>query len=151
MSYQNIYTDQSYTVLAMHCGHWVYKQNFKINKMRVYLLPMSWITGWTYCMTPRASFSPMSVLGLVYFKGNGLFWWFSSYYLKNQVYGGYWFWCKEAIRKGASKVVLVVKNPSANVADIRDCGFELWVGKIPWRKAWQPTPVFFLKKIINLF
>ena len=21
-------------------------------------------------------------------------------------------------------------------------GFEPWVGKIPWRKAWQPTPVF---------
>ena len=22
------------------------------------------------------------------------------------------------------------------------CGFDPWVGKIPWRKAWQPTPVF---------
>ena len=22
------------------------------------------------------------------------------------------------------------------------CGFDLWVGKIPWRKSWQPTPVF---------
>ena len=21
-------------------------------------------------------------------------------------------------------------------------GFDLWVGKIPWRRAWQPTPVF---------
>ena len=21
-------------------------------------------------------------------------------------------------------------------------GMELWVGKIPWRRAWQPTPVF---------
>ena len=21
-------------------------------------------------------------------------------------------------------------------------GFDLWVGKIPWRKEWQPTPVF---------
>ena len=21
-------------------------------------------------------------------------------------------------------------------------GFSLWVGKIPWRKKWQPTPVF---------
>ena len=20
--------------------------------------------------------------------------------------------------------------------------FDLWVGKIPWRRAWQPTPVF---------
>ena len=22
------------------------------------------------------------------------------------------------------------------------CGFDPWVGKIPWRRAWQPTPVF---------
>ena len=22
-------------------------------------------------------------------------------------------------------------------------GFDPWVGKIPWRRAWQPTPVFF--------
>ena len=21
------------------------------------------------------------------------------------------------------------------------CGFDPWVGKIPWRRAWQPTPV----------
>ena len=21
-------------------------------------------------------------------------------------------------------------------------GFNRWVGKIPWRRAWQPTPVF---------
>jgi len=20
---------------------------------------------------------------------------------------------------------------------------EIWVGKVPWRRAWQPTPVFF--------
>ena len=24
----------------------------------------------------------------------------------------------------------------------RRCGFDPWVGKIPWRKKWQPTPVF---------
>ena len=22
------------------------------------------------------------------------------------------------------------------------CGLDLWVGKIPWRREWQPTPVF---------
>ena len=26
----------------------------------------------------------------------------------------------------------------------RDVGFDPWVGKIPWRKAWQPTSVFLL-------
>ena len=22
------------------------------------------------------------------------------------------------------------------------CGFDPWIGKIPWSRAWQPTPVF---------
>jgi len=45
------------------------------------------------------------------------------------------------VRFGDSQVVLVVKNPPANAGDIRD-GFDPWVEKIPWRRAWQPTPVF---------
>ena len=32
----------------------------------------------------------------------------------------------------------VVKNPPANAGD----GFDPWVGKIPWRRKWQPTAVF---------
>ena len=36
---------------------------------------------------------------------------------------------------------LVVKNPPDDAGDMR-CGFNAWVGKIPWRRAWQPTPVF---------
>ena len=32
----------------------------------------------------------------------------------------------------------VVKNPPANARDTRDP----WVGKIPWKRKWQPTPVF---------
>ena len=28
----------------------------------------------------------------------------------------------------------------------RRCRFDPWVGKIPWRRKWQPTPVFFLEK-----
>ena len=35
----------------------------------------------------------------------------------------------------------VVKNSPANVGDMR-FRFDPWVGKIPWRKKWQPTPVF---------
>ena len=26
------------------------------------------------------------------------------------------------------------------------CGFDPWVGKIPWRRVWQPTPVFLPEK-----
>ena len=32
----------------------------------------------------------------------------------------------------------MVKNPPA----CGRLGFDPWVGKIPWRRAWQPTPVF---------
>ena len=32
----------------------------------------------------------------------------------------------------------MVKNTPANAGDIIDP----WVWKIPWRRAWQPTPVF---------
>ena len=41
-------------------------------------------------------------------------------------------------------MVLVVKNLPANAGDVRDVGLIPfpWVGKIPWRRAWQPTPVF---------
>ena len=43
--------------------------------------------------------------------------------------------------KWASQVALMVKNLPANAGDKRH-GFDHWVGKIPWRRAWQPTPIF---------
>ena len=42
----------------------------------------------------------------------------------------------------ASQVAFVVKNPSANTGDMRDRAFHPFIGKIPWRRKWQPTPVF---------
>ena len=42
----------------------------------------------------------------------------------------------EQIEAWASQVALVVKNPPANAGSIS------WVGEIPWRRKWQPTPVF---------
>ena len=37
----------------------------------------------------------------------------------------------------------MVKNLPANAGDIRDVGLvNPWIGKIPWRRAWQPAPVF---------
>ena len=44
----------------------------------------------------------------------------------------------------AFQVALVVKNPPANAGGLRDLGFDPWIGKIPWRRAWQPIPVFLL-------
>ena len=34
------------------------------------------------------------------------------------------------------------KELTCKAGDAGRCGFDSWVGKIPWRRAWQPTPVF---------
>ena len=39
-------------------------------------------------------------------------------------------------------MALVVKKLSTNVGRHKTCGFDPWVRKIPWRRKWQPTPVF---------
>ena len=41
-----------------------------------------------------------------------------------------------------SQVVLLAKNPPVNAGRCKRHGFSPWVGKIPWRRAWQPTSVF---------
>ena len=35
----------------------------------------------------------------------------------------------------------MVKNLPANVGDAGDM-FDTWVKKIPWRRKWEPTPMF---------
>ena len=42
----------------------------------------------------------------------------------------------------ASQMVLEVKNPSASAGDNMRQSFYVWIGKIPWRRAMQHTPVF---------
>ena len=39
-------------------------------------------------------------------------------------------------------MLLVVKNPPANAEDLGL--INSWARKIPWRRKWQPTPVFLL-------
>ena len=41
-----------------------------------------------------------------------------------------------------SLVALVGKKPPASVGRYKRLGFNPCVRKIPWRMAWQPTPVF---------
>ena len=36
----------------------------------------------------------------------------------------------------------VGKESACNAGDAGKCGFNPQVGKIPWRRAWQPTPLF---------
>jgi len=40
----------------------------------------------------------------------------------------------------------VVKNLPAKE---RRCEFDPWVGKILWRRKWQPTPVFLAEKSLG--
>ena len=47
---------------------------------------------------------------------------------------------------GACQVPLVVKNPAARTGDTNG-GFDPRVGKIPWRRKWQPTAVFLAWRI----
>ena len=35
------------------------------------------------------------------------------------------------------------KEPACQSRRHRRCGINPWVGKIPWRRKWEPTPVFF--------
>ena len=39
---------------------------------------------------------------------------------------------------GGVEVAQLVKNPPA----MQETWVRSWVGKIPWRRAWQPTPIF---------
>ena len=41
-----------------------------------------------------------------------------------------------------SQVAPVVKEPTCQCRRHKRLGFDPWVGKIPWRRARQPTPVF---------
>jgi len=34
------------------------------------------------------------------------------------------------------------KEPACQCRRCNRCRFDPWVGKIPWRRTWQPTPVF---------
>ena len=45
------------------------------------------------------------------------------------------------IQSRASQVALVEKNPPS-VQEMQETWFDPWVGGCPWRRAWQPTPVF---------
>ena len=41
-----------------------------------------------------------------------------------------------------SQVVLVVMNLTTKAGEVRHTGPSPWVRKIPWRREWQPAPVF---------
>ena len=62
-----------------------------------------------------------------------------SLYLDAENKGRLWF---QSGSPGGS----VVRTPPANAKRRKRHRFDPWVGKIPWRKVWQPIPVFFSGK-----
>ena len=48
----------------------------------------------------------------------------------------------QLISLSASQIVPVVRNMPAKAGGCKRHGFHPWVGKIPWRRKWQATPVF---------
>ena len=54
-----------------------------------------------------------------------------------------WVWCQNFKNsKSLCPLISQVAQMVENLPAMRRPGFDLWVGKIPWRRAWQPTPVF---------
>ena len=45
----------------------------------------------------------------------------------------------------ASQVTPEVKKLPTSAGDGRGNGSDPWVRKMPWKRAWQPTPVFCLE------
>ena len=43
----------------------------------------------------------------------------------------------------------MVRNLLANAGDRRDGVFGPWIGKIPWRRAWEPTPVLLARESLG--
>ena len=41
------------------------------------------------------------------------------------------------------------KEPAYQCRRHKRCGFDFWVGKIPWRRAWKSTPVFLPGESLN--
>ena len=46
----------------------------------------------------------------------------------------------------ASQMAQQVKNSSCNEGDVRDAGSVPGLERFPWRRKWQPTPVFLPEK-----
>ena len=81
-------------------------------------------------------------------------WWCDSVcyhgYLIKTIYLKYfWFCCPAHLIIMISLKVHVMdqipfscKEPSCQCSRHKGHGFDPWIGKIPWSRAWQPTPVF---------
>ena len=50
-------------------------------------------------------------------------------------------------KRNALKRVSLELRDKKSAYPCRRCGFDPWVRKIPWRRAWQPTTIFLTWRI----
>ena len=50
--------------------------------------------------------------------------------------------CRHTCRYLVFPVGISSKEPDYQCRRCKRCGFHPWIGKIPWRRAWQPMPMF---------
>ena len=50
---------------------------------------------------------------------------------------------------GAFQVALMAKSPPTSAGGIKDIGSILGSGRLPWRRAWQPTPISLLENPVD--
>ena len=50
--------------------------------------------------------------------------------------------CRHTCRYLVFPVGISGKEPDCQCRRWKRCGFHPWIGKIPWRRAWQPMPIF---------
>ena len=50
----------------------------------------------------------------------------------------------------APQMALEVKNLPVNAGDLKRLRFDPWVMMIPWRRALQPTPVFYTYYLMEI-
>ena len=65
----------------------------------------------------------------------------------NHIYISRFPWC--LIRASLSNLSLLLLLTSLMAQTVKQCGrpgFDPWVGKIPWRRKWQPTPELLPRK-----
>ena len=51
---------------------------------------------------------------------------------------------KQSVNVGLPGYGASDKEFACHAGDSKRCRFDAWVGKIPWRRKWQPAPLFLL-------
>ena len=96
-----------------------------------------WATSYIFTISRECRWRSKSILLLKQFLL-----WYNSHNIKLQLYS--------VQSSGFQYIQNVVqgfpggtssKEPTCQCRRCKGCGFNPWVGKIPWRRAWQPTPI----------